>query len=333
VNFILEDGQGRLWVSHDRGIYRVRKSDLDAVAAGQRPWVPCVNYDEADGMLARETSGERCQPAGCRARDGRLWFATAKGVVAIDPSRVQTNAVPPPVAVEQVIADGELVYAQGAGLAAALADRRAEPEPPERRPGVRRTLGPSFRLPHLDEIGQTARDSLRTLSQTIWTLEPVSASLARVADYIGDFAQRLFSAAGVRCRVEVPPNWPDAELGARERHAVLAAAKESFYNILKHAAATEVQLRFEVAERAFRLTIQDNGRGFAAGLPPPNLKPEISNSKPTSGHGLRNLALRLTELGGHFRCDSRPGQGTTAVISIPLTSPPAGAQTADANSP
>jgi ligand-binding sensor domain-containing protein len=79
VNFILEDDQGHLWISHDEGIYRVRKQDLAAVAAGRLPAAPCVSYDENDGMLSRETNGQRSQPAGCRTRDGRLWFASTKG--------------------------------------------------------------------------------------------------------------------------------------------------------------------------------------------------------------------------------------------------------------
>jgi signal transduction histidine kinase len=42
-----------------------------------------------------------------RSRDGRLWVCTEDGVAAIDPARVRSNPVPPPVAIEQVIADGK----------------------------------------------------------------------------------------------------------------------------------------------------------------------------------------------------------------------------------
>jgi signal transduction histidine kinase len=126
----------------------------------------------------------------------------------------------------------------------------------------------SAHLAHVRQMGQTARDSLRTLSQAIWTLEPCSASLASFAAYVGDFAQRLLAPTGIRCHVEVPTAWPPAELSPPTRHQLLVAAKEALNNILKHAAATEVRLQFWINNGTFTMQIQDNGRGFA--LPTPH---------------------------------------------------------------
>jgi hypothetical protein len=47
----------------------------------------------------------RYQPVGCVTRDGRLWFTTTEGIVAIDPARIRRNRLPPPVLVEGVVAD------------------------------------------------------------------------------------------------------------------------------------------------------------------------------------------------------------------------------------
>jgi hypothetical protein len=43
------------------------------------------------------------QPAGWRARDGKLWFPTVNDVVVVDPTRI--NIAPPPVVIEQVVAN------------------------------------------------------------------------------------------------------------------------------------------------------------------------------------------------------------------------------------
>ncbi|HET7746179.1 MAG TPA: protein kinase, partial [Vicinamibacteria bacterium] len=120
---ILEDGEGHLWMSSNRGVFRVRKKDLEAFAAGSLPRVHTVSYGVADGMRSAECSGGN-QPAGWKARDGRLWFPTIKGVVVVDPARIRVNTVPPPVVVEEVTVDG------------APADLRAEAAlvaPPGRR--------------------------------------------------------------------------------------------------------------------------------------------------------------------------------------------------------
>ncbi len=110
VNSILEDDFGQLWISHDRGIYRVRRAALDDVAEGRTNLVRCVSYTKADGLPSEETNGQKSYPPGCKSRDGRLWFATTKGVVVIDPKLHQTEAAPPLVVIEALRATGDLVF-------------------------------------------------------------------------------------------------------------------------------------------------------------------------------------------------------------------------------
>jgi signal transduction histidine kinase len=49
------------------------------------------------------------QPAALRARDGRLWFATRRGVLAIDPTVQLAQPQPPPVAIEEIRYDDKPV--------------------------------------------------------------------------------------------------------------------------------------------------------------------------------------------------------------------------------
>jgi signal transduction histidine kinase/streptogramin lyase len=101
---ILEDLRGNFWISCNRGIYRVNRHELNAVAAGQRARVNSVAYDKSDGMLNVECNGGR-QPAGLIARDGRFWFPTQDGVVVVDPEAIPANTMPPPVEIETVSID------------------------------------------------------------------------------------------------------------------------------------------------------------------------------------------------------------------------------------
>jgi len=110
---VLDDGLGNLWMSSNRGIWRVSRQQLEARASGLRAQVESIVYGEADGMRDRECNGGH-NPAGWRARDGRLWFPTAKGVVVIDPAHLQPG--PPPVA----LIDGVRIDGQPQRAAAAL---------------------------------------------------------------------------------------------------------------------------------------------------------------------------------------------------------------------
>lgn len=102
---ILEDGGGYLWMSCNKGVYRAHKADLEAVADGRLKTLACWSYGRADGMGTNECNGA-VQPSGWKLRDGRLCFATMKGVAIIDPSSIKLNNRPPPVVIEEVLLDG-----------------------------------------------------------------------------------------------------------------------------------------------------------------------------------------------------------------------------------
>jgi len=93
---IIEDEQARFWISSNIGIYRVDRSSLEAVASGRQRSVAAVLYGREDGMASAEANGLG-QPSGIRARDGRLWFPTQRGVAIIDPASMTLNTAPPPV--------------------------------------------------------------------------------------------------------------------------------------------------------------------------------------------------------------------------------------------
>lgn len=110
---ILEDGSGNFWMSCNRGVYRVSKSGLNDFAEGRSPFVTSVRYGKADGLLNTECNGGT-QPAGFKARDGRLWFPTQDGVAVADPRGIVKNELPPPVTIEEFMLGNRPVVFRGA---------------------------------------------------------------------------------------------------------------------------------------------------------------------------------------------------------------------------
>jgi ligand-binding sensor domain-containing protein len=106
IYHILEDDQQHLWMSSNKGIIRVSRLELEARAPNATQPLSLVTYTTADGLETRECSGGG-HPAGCKTRDGKLWFATLKGVAVVDPARMPFNALPPPVAIEQLLVDDQ----------------------------------------------------------------------------------------------------------------------------------------------------------------------------------------------------------------------------------
>jgi len=113
ISQILDDGLGRLWFGSHKGIFYVPKASFTAFDHGEVQSLQCVNYGLHDGLPTLECVGSY-QPSACRSRDGRLWFATVKGLVVVDPRKVRINPLPPPVVLESVLVDGKNSRTNGA---------------------------------------------------------------------------------------------------------------------------------------------------------------------------------------------------------------------------
>ena len=115
ISQILADDLGNLWLGCNRGISRVSKRELRAVAAGQATTVHPLVLDESDGMLTAECTGGY-SPAGLRSQSGMLYFSTVRGIVEVDPAQFGPSANPPGVLIEEVKLDGKSVTTRGGVL-------------------------------------------------------------------------------------------------------------------------------------------------------------------------------------------------------------------------
>lgn len=108
VHEIQEDDLGYLWLTCNKGIFRVSKSELAGIASGVITNTDFTLYGIVDGMGSSECNGGG-QPAGWKMRNGTIWFPTMKGVTIVSPQKLPTNTIVPPVFIEQVTADGSPV--------------------------------------------------------------------------------------------------------------------------------------------------------------------------------------------------------------------------------
>ncbi|HPC62174.1 MAG TPA: two-component regulator propeller domain-containing protein [Verrucomicrobiota bacterium] len=103
---VLDDLQGRLWLGIRSGMACADKAAFEQTVAGDESRIPFRVYGRYDGLHTLELCSGY-QPACWRGKDGRLWFATAHGVVFVQPADLRVNPLPPPVVLEQVRVDGK----------------------------------------------------------------------------------------------------------------------------------------------------------------------------------------------------------------------------------
>jgi signal transduction histidine kinase/CheY-like chemotaxis protein/HPt (histidine-containing phosphotransfer) domain-containing protein/streptogramin lyase len=114
VGSILDDGAGSLWLVSSQGVLRLTKKHLLEVATGQRTDFDVRLFTRLDGLKTTEMSGSGITGIQ-KSKDGRLWFVSAKGLVAIDPILAASPA-PPPARIEKLVVDDLGAFALDAAI-------------------------------------------------------------------------------------------------------------------------------------------------------------------------------------------------------------------------
>ena len=161
---------------------------------------------------------------------------------------------------------------------------------------------------HARQIEQTALETTRALDEIVWTVNPSNDTLDGLITYVCKYAQDYLAVAGLRYRLEAPPQLPGAPITPEVRHNVFLASKEAITNVVRHAQATAVSLRLRLEPASFTLEIEDNGRGLAG------LDPKAAQTR----NGLRNMRKRMEDIGGSFHMDPAPEHGTMIRLTAPL---------------
>jgi len=125
ISQIIEDDFGDLWLGTSRGIYRIRKTELNELASGERSLINPRSYGVNEGMPTDECSSG-FSPAGLKTRTGLLCFPTVKGLVLVDPRKQETDSPPPEVLLEEIRVGGQ-VYVRRAPPGARASEVADEP--------------------------------------------------------------------------------------------------------------------------------------------------------------------------------------------------------------
>jgi len=141
------------------------------------------------------------------------------------------------------------------------------------------------------------------LRDIVWLLQPKF-------DRANDLVERMDLVARVMLR-EIPYTFErsgDLTKGALpiefRRHA-LPIFKEALHNVIKHAHASEVQIRVSRIGGWFEFCVKDNGLGW-----------KVRGSY--SGNGIKNMRRRAAEMRGKLEFKSSPGQGCTLTLRAPI---------------
>jgi signal transduction histidine kinase/ligand-binding sensor domain-containing protein len=147
----------------------------------------------------------------------------------------------------------------------------------------------------------------RDLDTIVWTINPTNDSLEQLVGFICRMASEFLGRAGIRCRLDLPEEFPSTTLSPELRHHVSLVAREALNNVVKHARATLVKLGVAVHHNSLHLWIEDDGVGI-----------DQAKTEASERNGLKNMKNRAEELGGDFTVESGPGRGTCVRLIVPI---------------
>ena len=157
-------------------------------------------------------------------------------------------------------------------------------------------------LPIFDKISQSAKDTLDAMDDIVWSINPDKDSYHDLTIRMREFAIPLLEAKDISFSFETVGN-NDQPIPMDLRRNAFLIFKESIHNILKHADASQVNIRINVADN-FSMEIRDNGTGFQLPLS-------------TQRNGLRNMQSRAKEVKGKVELASSK-HGTSIQFNAPL---------------
>lgn len=162
------------------------------------------------------------------------------------------------------------------------------------------------------QLCEEARRLLATMDQILWAVNPQRDTSRDFAAYVCKYAEEFLKNTNIQCLFDVDSEASPAVFDLPLRRSLFMAVKETLNNAVKYSEATELFLRIHWQDGRLVMVVQDNGKGF---------DPATVNAE---RHGMTNLQLRMSELGGSCTVESGPGRGCRVEFNVPLRRPRAG---------
>ncbi len=156
----------------------------------------------------------------------------------------------------------------------------------------------------LKSIARIARESVGSMSDIVWAINPARDSLLDLTRRMRQHADEVFTLRDIALRFDAPGAHDSVRLGVDVRRDLLLIFKEAVNNSARHSGCSRVDIDLCVEGPRLVLSLADNGSGFDTSLE-------------SEGQGLMSMRRRAHRLKGTLEIASSAGAGTTVRLSIP----------------
>jgi signal transduction histidine kinase/ligand-binding sensor domain-containing protein len=175
---------------------------------------------------------------------------------------------------------------------------------------LKRKLGPEDAVAQqvADKIGANSREMIGRMSDIVWSVDPRNDDTTSLLDRMKAHAGDLLATRGIALNYHTGRGVSERRLSTSSRRALFLIFKEALHNALKYAQCSTVEISLTSTRRTIKLSVTDNGKGF-----------DPDNVDSYNGNGLPSMRARAEGIGGKVEVRSRPGEGTTVSVTVPLS--------------
>jgi signal transduction histidine kinase len=161
-------------------------------------------------------------------------------------------------------------------------------------------------LDHVRSIAERCFQAVRNIALLLRPSMLDDLGLEAALEWLGREVSR-----NSEMEVTVEPGGVPEDLPDVCKVCIYRVTQAALHNAVRHSGAQNATVRVHQTKQGIRLEVRDDGRGF--------------DPERTRGLGLLGMEERVKRLGGSFRLESQPGQGTTIVAELPCASSGGGA--------
>jgi len=165
---------------------------------------------------------------------------------------------------------------------------------------------------HLDDFAkEKLQVILKQIDRTVGTIRNISRNLRPgILDDFGLLAALEWHADEFTKSLNVPVffkfSGKEKLFESQKATAIFRIFQECMTNIMRHSQCTHINVEVVFGTEGLKLTITDDGTGF-----------DLNILKNTKSLGILGMQERTKSFGGDFNIQSKPGIGTTTILTMP----------------
>jgi signal transduction histidine kinase len=157
----------------------------------------------------------------------------------------------------------------------------------------------------LSSAARISRESLDSMGDIVWAINPKRDSLRELARRMRGFATDIFTSRNIEFSFHAVDQDLNLKLGPDIRRDVFLIFKEAVNNAVRHSECSQAAIELMIEAPSLVLIVRDDGKGFDA-------------TTAGEGNGLVSMTRRAESMDGTLDICSNVGKGTSVTLTAPI---------------